>query len=163
MKAIIIASGTFAASPRLITQLQQADLLIAADGGACHLHHLNIVPHVIIGDLDSISPEAKSFFISKNADIFCHPVRKDQTDTELCIGYAIQKGATQIILTGVTGHRMDHTLANVFLLKSMADRNIKGCILDEHNEIHLVTDTIKIHGDCGDLISLVPVSEKVGG
>ncbi len=163
MKSIIVANGSFSPTRMILSELNTADLILAADGGAVHLHELNICPHAIIGDLDSISSEAKVFFTSKKVPIHTFPTRKDQTDTELCIHYAVGQGSTEIILLGVTGQRLDHTLANIFLLRTILALGIKGRIMDSHNEIYLVDSEITIQGSPGELLSVIPVSEKVTG
>jgi len=163
MNCIIVASGNLLLSPEIKRLCKKADLLIAADGGASHLKQMDINPHVIIGDMDSILPETRQFFEKNLTPIITHPSRKNSTDTDLCIDFAIQKGATTITLVGVTGHRLDHTLANIFLLKRLADLGIKSKILDAHNEIYLVTDHLKLNGEKGMLLSVIPISDKVTG
>jgi thiamine pyrophosphokinase len=163
MNCIIVASGNLVAGRRIKRLLKEADLIIAADGGATHLRQLNIHPHVIIGDMDSIPPDTRQFFEKNFTPILPHPSRKDNTDTDLCVEFAIKKGATAITLVGVTGHRLDHTLANIFLLRRLADLGVEARILDENNEIHLVTDRLKLKGEKGALLSVIPVSENVTG
>ncbi len=163
MNCIIIANGTLAYSPEIIGFLNEADLILAADGGATHLKNMNIHPHAIIGDLDSISRETRLFFEKNNTPLLIHPSRKESTDTDLCIDFALEKGATHITLIGVTGLRLDHTLANIFLLRRLADQGVKARIVDANNEIYLVTDDLELQGNPGDLVSVIPVSDKVTG
>jgi len=44
------------------------------------------------------------------------PARKDQTDLELAVELALEKGARSITLVGGWGSRIDHALGNVELL-----------------------------------------------
>jgi len=163
MNCIIAASGELFFSPKIKDLFKMADLIIAADGGATHLKQMNIQPHVIIGDMDSIHPDTRIFFEKKHTTIITHPSRKNQTDTDLCIDFAMEKKASDITLVGVTGHRLDHTMANIFLLKKIAGMGIESRIIDEHNEIYLVTDHLKLNGKKGDFISVIPISDKVTG
>ncbi len=163
MNCIIVASGNLLFSPRIKDLLQNGDLIIAADGGADHLKQMNITPHVIIGDMDSIHPDTRKFFEKNQTPIITHPPRKDSTDTDLCIDFALQKGATTITLIGVTGHRLDHTLANIFLLRRLADLGVESRIVDANNEIYLVTDHLNLRGKKGELLSVIPISDKVTG
>lgn len=60
--ALLICNGeppSAAVARRLVSK---ADLVIAADGGANAARRLGIRPHVIIGDLDSITTATKRFF-----------------------------------------------------------------------------------------------------
>jgi len=163
MKCIIAANGALTPTEEILSQINSADMIIAADGGAVHLHRMNIIPDIIIGDLDSISPTTLDFFKSKQVPTVCHPARKDQTDTELCIDYARGKGCTQIVFIGVTGHRLDHTLANIFILRRLSDLGIRARIIDAKNEIYLVLSDLVVRGAPGDLLSVIPVSKKVTG
>lgn len=163
MKAIIVANGTLSREMDIPTLLADADLVIAADGGAVHLQHLGICPDIIIGDLDSISEDALASFKSKQIPMTAHPARKDQTDTELCIDYALAQGCREILFLGVTGNRLDHTLANIFLLRRLADQGIAARITDAHNDIYLVLSDLALEGAPGDLLSVIPVSDTVTG
>ncbi|WDP89423.1 MAG: thiamine diphosphokinase [Desulfobacter sp.] len=163
MKCIIAASGQLTPTREIRAQFSDADLIIAADGGASHLHRMKITPDIIIGDLDSISSDTLDFFSSARVPINTYPSKKDQTDTELCIEYAATKGCTQIVFLGVTGHRLDHTIANVLLLRRTADLGIDARIMDAHNEIYLVVSDLTLKGVPGDLLSVIPVSERVTG
>ena len=163
MKIVIVANGTLSETDRLLSRIQQSDMVIAADGGAVHLHHMGIVPRIIIGDLDSIPEHILSFFKEKQVKILKHPVRKDQTDLELCIEYAIDHGCTDLLIMGATSTRLDHTLANIFLLRRLAEQGIPTTILDAYNDIHIVVSRLTLTGRAGDLMSVIPVSDRVKG
>ncbi len=163
MKTVIVANGTLSETDGLLSRIQQADMVIAADGGAVHLHHMGIVPRIIIGDLDSIPENILSFFKEKQVKILKHPVRKDQTDMELCLEYAVNHGCTDLLIMGATSTRLDHTLANIFLLRRLADQGIPTTIFDAYNDIHIVVSRLTLTGHPGDLISVIPVSDHVKG
>ncbi|WP_321495552.1 thiamine diphosphokinase [uncultured Desulfobacter sp.] len=163
MKMVIVANGTLSKTDRLLSLIQQADMIIAADGGAVHLHHMGIAPQIIIGDLDSIPQEILSCFKEKQIKIFKHPVRKDQTDMQLCMDYAIDHGCTNLVIMGATSTRLDHTLANIFLVRTLADQGIPTMILDACNDIHIVVSRLTLSGRPGDLISVIPISDRVTG
>lgn len=163
MKTVIVANGTLSETDGLLSRIQQADMVIAADGGAVHLHHLGIVPRIIIGDLDSTPENILLFFKEKQVKILKHPVRKDQTDMELCMEYAINHGCTDLTIMGATSTRLDHTLANIFLLRRLADQGIPTTISDAYNDIHIVVSRLTLTGRPGDLISVIPVSDHVKG
>jgi thiamine pyrophosphokinase len=163
MKTVIVANGTLSEPDGLLPRIQQADMVIAADGGAVHLHHMGIIPGIIIGDLDSIPTEILLFYKEKQVKILKHPVRKDQTDMELCMAYAIDHGCTDLLIMGATSTRLDHTLANIFLLRRLADQGIPATILDAYNDIHVVVSGLTLMGRPGDLLSVIPVSDHVKG
>jgi len=143
--------------------IRDAELVISADGGARHLRALNILPHVMIGDFDSIHADDKSFFKENKVKTITFPSRKDQTDTELCLSWALGNKASDITLLGVTGTRLDHTLANIFLLKKLARQNIPARIINKRNEIHVVTRFIELEGGPKDFLSILPITQRVSG
>ncbi len=145
------------------------DLIICADGGAIHALNMEIIPDVIIGDMDSISTN-KDYYqrIRKEVDrnkveVVKYPTSKDKTDTQLSVEYAIRKGCKKIILTASLGSRFDHSFANISMLKLIMNNNIKGMVLNEYNEIYLVNKHIKLKGEIGQILSIIPISEKVSG
>ena len=143
--------------------IRDAQTIISADGGAGHLRALNILPDVMIGDFDSILPEDQEFFEKKQVKKLTFSSRKDQTDTELCLSWALKNNATDITLLGVTGSRMDHTLANIFLLQKLARLNIPARIINKNNQIHIVMDFIELKGGPKDFLSIIPITNKVTG
>ena len=163
MKCVIIANGDLEYTKDIIRVIKNAQLIISADGGARHLRALNILPHVMIGDFDSIHQDEKAFFKEKKVKMITFSSRKDHTDSDLCVTWAIDNNATDITLLGVTGTRLDHTLANIFLLKKLARQTIPARILNKNNEIHIVTDFIELKGQPGNLLSIIPVTEEVIG
>lgn len=163
MKIVIAANGTLTETDDFLPRVKQADLVIAADGGAVHLHRMGIVPQIIIGDLDSIPEKILSFFKEQQVKILKHPVRKDQTDLELCMNYAVDHGCTDLLIIGATSTRLDHTLANIFLLRRIADQGIPTTILDAYNDIHIVVSRLTLTGRPGDLLSVIPLSDHVKG
>ncbi|MDF2841308.1 MAG: thiamine diphosphokinase [Clostridia bacterium] len=162
MKAAIICNGSIQDYDSCKDRLQKVDTIICADGGTRHLYHMNIIPHVIIGDLDSTKGEYIEYYKSKQVSIIQYSSDKDKTDTHICLEYALER-YDEIVLLGATGSRLDHTLGNISILKMAADKGKKACIVDEKNELYVVKDGIKLQGKKGDLISLLPLSSKVEG
>ena len=161
MNCIIIANGNLSDYDFSKRIIHKHNFIICADGGAKHLYHMGICPQVVLGDFDSIDADIKNYFINKNVEFIRFPVHKDYTDTELAVEYAIENGATEITFMGVMGHRMDHTLANITMLTSLVDKGIKAEIVDEHNHIIATKNSLDIDGSPGDLLSIIPLSEKV--
>jgi thiamine pyrophosphokinase len=163
MKCVIVANGDMEYTNETINIVKNAQMIICADGGARHLRALNILPHVMIGDFDSINLEDHKFFKNKQIKTLKFHSRKNHTDTQLCVSYAIEQKASDITLLGVTGTRMDHTLANIFLLKKLAELKIAARIINSHNKIYAVTNFLKVKGKPKDLLSIIPVTPEVRG
>jgi thiamine pyrophosphokinase len=162
MKAAIVCNGSIQNYDSCKDKLRQVDKIICADGGTRHLYHMNIMPDVIIGDLDSSQGEYIEHYRSNNVPIIRYSSDKDKTDTHICLEYALER-YDEIVLLGATGSRLDHTFGNISILKLAADKGKIACIVDENNEIYVVKDEIKLKGNKGDILSLLPLSSRVEG
>lgn len=133
MKCLIISGGEY--SPVKLNE--KYDLIIACDKGYLYAKKLKIKPDIIVGDFDS-SPIPKN----KNEKINIIKVNsiKDDTDTSLAIKYALRNGYKNIDIICALGNRLDHTLANIQMLKYILEAG-GGCrILSKDIEIR----TLKI-------------------
>lgn len=163
MKALIIASGQINSYRRFRSIIREADLVICADGGTRHARQMSQIPTVVIGDLDSMAKEDLAWLEQNHVPVQRHPTEKDASDTELSVEWALANRATDITFIGTTGSRLDHTLASIMLLKPLVDNDIPCRIIDDTNEIYLVTRRLSLSGQAGDFLSIIPLSSKVTG
>jgi thiamine pyrophosphokinase len=163
MLAVIVANGTMSNPADLLECANTARLLICADGGARHLAAVGLMPDVVIGDLDSIDPELVNTWSERGCEVIAHPTAKDETDLELALYLAMDRGATEIVVLGALGGRTDQTLANMLLLALPAQRGIRAWILDGCQEICVVTDELTVKGQAGDTLSLIPLGGDAVG
>ena len=163
MKAIIIANGQIHDSDFYRGLVAPTDLVICADGGASNAVALGLQPQVVVGDLDSLDGDLQARLESEGCQFIAHPARKDETDLELALYYAIEHGADEILVLGALGGRIDQTLANVLLLALPELRSVKAKILDGGQEVFLIRDEALIEGQMGDTLSLLPLTEEVTG
>lgn len=147
MRAVIIGNGDIKSYDRIKSKIYRDDLVICADGGYNHAKKMGIIPDVLIGDFDS----AKDFETVKNR--IEYPARKDFTDGELAVMYAEESGADSVCLIGMTGDRLDHTIADIMLLSKCKN----GVLIDDNNEIYLLRDKLTIRGTRGQTLSVIPV------
>jgi thiamine pyrophosphokinase len=163
MRVLIISNGDIKDYDFYKNLTKEVDIVICADGGANHAYQMKLKPHLIVGDLDSIKEEVLEFYENKGVKIEKYSPMKDETDTQLAMIKAIELGAKEIIFTGVFGERFDHSYANLSLLLYLLNRNIKGKIINEKNEIYLIDKFLEIEGKKGELLSLLPYSKDVKG
>jgi thiamine pyrophosphokinase len=163
MKALIISNGEIKDYGFYKGLLEEADIVICADGGANHAYRMKIKPFMIIGDFDSVDKEVLEFYQKQGVAVEKFPVMKDETDTQLALKRAIELGADEITFIGVIGDRFDHSYANLSLLLYSLKRGVKSRIINEKNEIYLIDHYIEVEGEKGQLLSLLPYSEKVEG
>ncbi|HCF93918.1 MAG: thiamine diphosphokinase [Verrucomicrobiota bacterium] len=112
--ACVFCNGVLSDRIEVLRWARQADLLIGADAGAGHLRSLGLCPHAIIGDMDSIGEDPWQG--DATIERVVYPVRKDRSDTELAIEWAIAHGADHVWLFGANGGRFDHVLGHCALL-----------------------------------------------
>ena len=163
MTGLVMCSGSVKNYEYIRKYIKRADIIICADGGAEHLGKLGITPDILVGDFDSITEARLDAMIKAGAEVVRFPAEKDTTDTELAIGLAADRGCDEVILLGATGTRLDHTLANIFLLRQLLDAGKSGFIADENNEIRLTGSKITLTRERDSRISLVPVGGRVTG
>jgi thiamine pyrophosphokinase len=141
------------------------DLVIAADGGARHAPAFGRPIDLWVGDGDSIGEAALAKLATAGVPIRRSPVDKDESDAELAVLAALDAGARRITVIGALGgERIDHGLANVWLL---GDPRLDGCdvrLLDASVRIRLVGpgDT-DLGGRIGDLVTLLPFGGDAAG
>jgi thiamine pyrophosphokinase len=115
------------------------DVTIAADRAALILLGRGIVPDIAVGDFDSVTAGELDEIRNRIPDVREFPPRKDETDLELAAAAALELKPRQVTVTGATGGRMDHLLANIGLLERLAAAGTEAVIVDAQNEIRLLT------------------------
>lgn len=157
-KCIILANGK-PPKKSIISFFQKNgyESLICADGGADSALRMNLVPDAIIGDLDSISPQAFKKFKSKSKIIRLK--RQNDTDVEKCLKYAINKNFNQVLLAAVTGNRLDHTICNLgIVLKFM--NQLKISIVAEDSFLKPYKGKVELKTYPGETISIYGFDKK---
>ena len=145
-----------------LSELKPAEI-ICADSGAGYLRAIGMVPHVIIGDMDSLSPDMLEYFKERGSRIIRFPEDKNETDTQLALDYAFGIGPDEIYVFGAFGTRIDHTLANVSLLALGLKKGIQIKLIDEWCETFIVNRECIIEGEPGQTVTLLSHSDMVTG
>jgi thiamine pyrophosphokinase len=124
-----------------------------------------LVPGLVIGDMDSLSDEERAELEARGCRFVVHPRAKDETDLELALTYAAELGTQEIIVLGALGGRLDHTLANVFLLALPVLADLSVRIVNGHEEALLARSgqSVTLEGEPGDLVSLLPLGGDARG
>jgi thiamine pyrophosphokinase len=157
-KHIVVAvNGNWDRAARMLALVDQADLVIAADGGANILAAHGRLPHVLVGDMDSVRPETLAALERWGCRLLRHRPDKDETDTELALLEAVALGARRITVLGALGGRIDHELANILLLTLPQLASVETRIYDGLSYLFLVRGRTAIRGKAGDLVSLIPL------
>ena len=150
-KSVVIANGDFILNKRIKALLDSSERIVCADGGANHLTDTGYSPVLIIGDMDSILPATVKKFnkieIIKDTD-------ENTTDSMKAIEHELSQGIDEIVLLGGIGQRMDHSLANLSLLKRY-DQLTDLTLIDDFSETVFVQKDLTFDAEIGRKISLM--------
>ncbi len=131
--------------------------VICADGGANSAMKIGITPDFIIGDLDSVNKNVLNYY--KDKSVIIKYKRQNDTDVEKCLKYAIKKKYQEVILLGVTGDRLDHTICNLGIVIKFY-KKIKILINSENSFLTPADKPIQLKSIKGETISLYAFSDK---
>lgn len=136
---------------------------IVVDGALIYAKEAGIVPDYIVGDFDTVEELLLEEYPKEI--VFRHPPEKDWTDTELAAELAVRDGCREIVFLGATGTRLDHSLANIFLLQQLLENGIQGMIVDEYNKLYIRNRSFFVEKEkqYGKFFSLLPLTDKVTG
>jgi thiamine pyrophosphokinase len=175
--ALILADGDPPAAAALDVAWpgwsDEIDLIVAADGGAMYAASLGLGSvDLWVGDGDSLSPAALEALRDAGVPVELAAADKDESDTELAVLAAIDRGATRLTILGAFGgSRLDHALANVLLLghPRLIDRS--AVLLAPAARVRLIrapgpdghSAFLSLAGRPGDMVSLLPFGGPAGG
>ena len=149
--AVLVANGQRPNHPKIMQILKDAEEIICVDNGYEIVQKLNIVPSVLIGDLDSVNLDS----VNQNVKV----VKKENqnlSDLEKAFHYCIEKNFTKIYLIGSTGLRDDHNLANLMLITDFIEK-LDITVLSDEYEINAIKGKMKFSCKKGTQISLISI------
>ena len=112
----VILNGQMPTDDTIINQITNSDYIIAVDGSANKLFDLEIIPNVIIGDLDSLQN-------IKNKDIeLVETPDQNKTDFRKTLEWCIEKNILNISIFGISGESEDHFLGNYYTLSDFGEK-----------------------------------------
>ncbi len=152
MKGILFTGGAAPESKFVKGELDNADLIVAADSGFDTALGMGVVPDIVLGDMDSVK-DPSVFNSFPFLQVLSYPCDKDETDTELGLLLLKDKKMDQIVLIGGGGGRMDHFLGIVFLF----DREISPDIwYTDSTRFQKITGNVQISSVIGREVSFFP-------
>jgi thiamine pyrophosphokinase len=193
MRTVIIANGEPPTHHGIARWLREGDALICADGGARAALALDLKPQHVIGDFDSLSDDELRELERRGAQLHRHSPRKDETDLELALLFAVGKKTTEgmegtestekrrkdsvfsvpsvvneIVVLGAMGGRRDHELANILLLAMPQLKGARVTLAHGDERMFLVdardgATATTLRGQHGDIVSLLPFGGDAHG
>lgn len=150
LHAWVVAGGD-PPEPRLLGELANPQLVVAADSGADIAAGLGLRVDVVVGDFDSVTPAGAAAAREQRR----FPTDKDATDLALALAEARDRGAGSLSVVGGSGGRLDHLLANVAVLAGDALAPVRVDALMGSARLWVVRRRETIRGTVGDLVTLL--------
>ena len=128
----IIAAGE---SGKIEIEKGKNDYVICADAGYLKAIECGITPDLVVGDFDSLGR------IPELENIEGHPAEKDETDTFLALTCGMERGYGNFMIFGALGGRLDHTFANLQLLKYLCEKNVSCTLVSERETVTAIKNS----------------------
>ena len=136
-KTAFIYTGGTVFDEYVIEKPEKGDLVIAADAGYLTAQRLGITPDIVLGDFDTLGVEN----IPEGIECLRVPAEKNDTDTQLAVRVAIERGASEIVIVGGLSGRLDHTLSTLAILENLWERKegrIYATLTDGKNRVRFI-------------------------
>lgn len=162
-EAVVVVAGG-APPPRDVARaVPPGTTVIAADGGLENAQALGLTATTVIGDFDSVSPDALEAAAAAGVELVRHPEAKDATDLELALDAALELAPDRIHVLAGDGGRLDHLLAALLLLASPRYGAVPIDASFGAAHVHVVRGKRTLAGSPGDLLSLVALNGPAEG
>ena len=133
MKAFIYTGGVVWTEH--ITEMpQEGDLILAADAGFLTAKALGVEPQILLGDFDSLGEPD----VPNGTELIRVPVEKNDTDTQLAVRVALERGARELVIIGGLEGRVDHTLSSLAILEDLAAKHIPAVLTNGKNRVRFL-------------------------
>lgn len=159
-KCVIVGGVKINNTDQIKKYIDETDFVVACDSGIESCKDIGVTPNLIVGDFDSHKKP------DTDIEIITLPTAKDDTDTMFATKEAVKRGFSEVMLIGVVGDRIDHTLANVYILSYLQDEGVKGMIVDDFSEMLIISENgqnISRISDNYKFFSLLCLEGKVEG
>ena len=163
MQYALVFAGGDPPPAELLDDLDRSTFVIAADSGLDHALALGFTADVVVGDLDSVTPDALARARETGADVEPHPAEKDETDLELALRRAVALGVPRVTVIGGGGGRHDHLLANALVLAHDDFAALAVDALVGTARLTVVRTRAELRGTPGSFLSLLPLGGPARG
>ena len=162
-RIVIFANGELPNIEKARALVKADDYIICADGGTHHALALGITPHLVIGDMDSVTKDEVQRLKKADIPIELYPRDKNETDLELALNHALERKPTSMLIIAALGNRLDQTLGNISLLSDSRLATLDCRLDDGVEEVFFCRDSSRVEGRRGDIVSLIPWNGAVKG
>jgi thiamine pyrophosphokinase len=141
--------GGGAVEPAFLDDLAERNIpLVGADGGGNSIGDAGYLPAAIIGDMDSLTDRGEW----ETRTRVIHLTEQDSTDFQKAL-YCTEAPVT--LALGMTGKRLDHTLAALSAVLELADQR-RILVVDEVDVAVALVGAIRFSAHPGERVSIFP-------
>lgn len=159
----IVAAGGDLLDETWHSALPTGALIVAADSGLAQVYALGRVPNIVVGDFDSVDSEDLARAERDGARIERHPTDKDATDLELALEATRNEGATDVVVIGAGGGRLDHELAGLALLAAPQWTSMRITAFVDSARLTVVHDHTTLEGPIASIVTLLAIGGPAQG
>jgi thiamine pyrophosphokinase len=153
--ALLAVDGELPPAELILELWHQHTIVVAADGAGSKLFKIALVPHVVIGDLDSVGEGMRARLADEGVEVI-HLESQEENDLEKSLLWLIDQGYESVTVIGAGGGMTDHALNNFSVLAKLA-RRLRISVRDVLSIGYLLPDAIRIEAAPGERISLIPL------
>lgn len=165
MKVVLTAGGPASELPDF--SLWPDALFIGVDAGTVTLLEKGITPEEAVGDFDSVTSAEYDKIRILFPGLERAAAEKDETDTELALEKAMSYHPETVIITGVTGGRLDHYMSALHAIYTFHQKYPKTrfLLINKQNRIRFLDPgSHEIKRDSRfRFISFYPFAQQVSG
>jgi thiamine pyrophosphokinase len=143
--ALVVSGSPQGIAPELVARLaREAAFIVAVDSGGDVLCSAGFMPHLLLGDFDSIQHETLAACRAAGVELAAYDAHKDATDLEIALEELRRRQFSSVVATNVLGGRIDHELASLGCLAAAAERGAAIAIIEERQSgVFLNTEGVR--------------------
>jgi len=165
LRAVVVAGGEAPPSGWLARQLEDARLIVCADSGWLACRAAGVLPHLLVGDLDSLPGEVVANLPELVLGVRRYPSNKDRSDLHLALEELALHWQGPVDILGALGGRLDHALFNLCSVLFLAhDLGLQARLIDPITEVYrLGQQPLELRHHQGWHCSILPLSQQLHG
>jgi len=152
MRVLIVAD-----SPQKKIKFPQIkfDYILFCDGIANRVQNLDLIPNVIIGDMDTIHANSIEYYQKRGVEIL-KISDQNSTDLDKALVHACKVGAKEITIVNWFGGRLDHSFHAVRTLRKHYNNAISTKLLYRKQYVEFFKDCkVKFQGPKSSMLSVL--------
>ena len=111
----VVLNGSFPRKSSLIEMIKNSDFIIATDGAGNTLIDNNVIPNVVIGDLDSFKKDE-----NRKQNII-ETIDQSKTDFQKSLDWCVENNIKSLSIFAISGKSEDHFLGSLYILNEYSN------------------------------------------